>query len=104
MLGARRPGGDAAARRLEAAVNEISEHLAMVFHRFLAGDAPGPPLTIAVGGIQLTPWDPFARVEPTTRALAPQTIPFEHSGTRHEAHRPAIRAARAAPLLELGGP
>jgi hypothetical protein len=83
VLGARRPGGDAAARHLEASVNEISEHLAMVFHRFLAGEAPGPPLAITVAGVRLAPWDPFARAEATTRALAPQTIPFEHSGTRH---------------------
>ena len=71
VLGARRPGGEAAARRLEAAAAEIAEHLAMVFHRFLAGEAPGPPLAIHVGwGATLTPWDPFARAERLTRALA----------------------------------
>jgi hypothetical protein len=84
ILGGRRPGGDAAARRLESAASEITEHLAMVFHRFLAGDAPGPPLSIQVGGRILTPWDPFARQESLTRCLPEQTLPFEHAGQCHE--------------------
>jgi hypothetical protein len=84
ILGSRRPGGDAAARRLEAAASEISEHLAMVFHRFLAGDAPGPPLSIKVGSKMLAPWDPFARQEPLTRSLPEQTLPFELAGQSHE--------------------
>jgi hypothetical protein len=84
VLGARRPGGEAAARRLETAVGDISEHLAMVFHRFLAGEVPGPPLSIKIAGASLAPWDPFARAERLTRTLAPQTLPLEHSGVRHE--------------------
>jgi hypothetical protein len=84
VLGARRPGGESAARRLEGAANEIAEHLAMVFHRFLAGETPGPPLAIRVGGVELAPWDPFARGEPLTRALDPQSLPFEHTGVKHE--------------------
>lgn len=84
VLGARRPGGESAARRLEAAGQEIAEHLAMVFHRFLAGEAPGPPLSIRVAGAELAPWDPFARDEALTRMLAPQSLPFEHAGVRHE--------------------
>ena len=84
VLGARRPSGEAAARRLESATAEIAEHLAMVFHRFLAGEAPGPPLAILVSGMPLVPWDPFARGEPLTRALPPQTIPLEHGGVRHD--------------------
>jgi hypothetical protein len=84
VLGARRPGGESAARRLESAVDEIGEQLAMVFHRFLSGEAPGPPLAIRVGGVELAPWDPFARGEPLTRVLDPQSLPFEHAGVRHE--------------------
>lgn len=84
ILGGRRPSGEAAARRLEAAAVEISEHLAMVFHRFLAGEAPGPPLAIKVVGSKLAPWDPFARSEPLTRVLAVQSLPLEYAGIRHE--------------------
>jgi hypothetical protein len=84
ILGNRRPGGDAAARHLESAAVEIAEHLAMVFHRFLTGEAPGPPLTIRLGETALTPWDPFARSELLTRSLPAQTLPFEYGGERHE--------------------
>lgn len=84
ILGSRRPSGDAAARRLQAAAVEIAEHLAMVFHRFIAGESPGPSLLVSVGGIQLEPWDPFARGERLTRVLPLQTLPFEFAGTRHD--------------------
>ena len=56
----------------------------MVFHRFLAGESPGPSLLVSVGGIQLEPWDPFARGERLTRVLPLQTLPFEFAGTRHD--------------------
>lgn len=84
ILGSRRPSGDAAARRLETAAEEITERLAMAFHRFLAGEAPGPPLGIQVTGRQLAPWDPFARSERPTRVLPVQTLPFVHAGVRHD--------------------
>jgi hypothetical protein len=84
VLGVRRPSSDAAARRLESAASEIADHLAMVFHRFLSGEAPGPPLEIRVGDSPLVPWDPFARGERFTRVLAPQALPLEHDGVRHD--------------------
>jgi len=84
ILGARRPGGEAAARRLDAAASEIAEHLAMSFHRFLAGETPGAPLRIRVAGVELRPWDPFARMERLTRALPAQTLPLLYAGVRHE--------------------
>jgi hypothetical protein len=84
VLGARRPSGEAAARRLEVAVQETSEHLAMVFHRFLSGGAPGPALSIQVAGARLVAWDPFVRGEKLTRVLAPQLLPLEVAGVRHQ--------------------
>ena len=42
VLGERRLEGDAVRRRLHSASEEIAVHLAMAFHRFVAGDAPGP--------------------------------------------------------------
>lgn len=84
ILGSRRPGGDAAFRRLEAVALEMAEHLAMVFHRFLAGEVPGPPLSIHVAGARLAQWDPYAREERLTRTLPTQTLPLDYAGIRHE--------------------
>ena len=84
ILGSRRPSSEASARRLEAVAADVAEHLAMVFHRFLAAEVPGPPLDIRVSGTSLSPWDPFARGERLTRVLPAQTLPFDHGGTRHE--------------------
>lgn len=83
VIGSRRPGGDAAARRLVQATDELAEHLAMVFHRFIAGEAPGAPLTLHLQGIPLVSWDPFARNEPLTVALPAQVLPLDHGGHRH---------------------
>jgi len=84
ILGTRRVDGEAAARRLEGAAEEIGDHLAMVFHRFLAGEATGPRVALHVNGRELGPWDPFARDEKMTRRLPPQVLALEHSGTAHE--------------------
>jgi len=110
ILGSRRPDGDAAAGRLKSVAADIADHLAMVFHRFLAGEAPGPPLSIHVGDSGLTPWDPFARDEPLTRALAAQSLPFAFTGERHEASvQPYVLPAQhhfssAAAHEDAGGP
>ncbi|MDQ3090086.1 MAG: ATP-binding protein [Actinomycetota bacterium] len=84
ILGTRRVEGDAAARRLEGAAQEIATHLAMVFHRFLAGEATGPRVALHVNGRELGPWDPFARDEKMTRRLRPQMLTLEHSEESHE--------------------
>ncbi len=81
VIGARRPGGEAAARRLEQAATELAEHLAMVFHRFLSDEAPGAPLALHLQGAALTAWDPFARSEPMTLVLPQQNLDLEHAGT-----------------------
>jgi hypothetical protein len=84
ILGLRRPSGDAAARRLDTAAATIAEHLSMVFHRFLSGEAPGPRLEARVMGAALAPWDPFARCERFTRVLSPQALALEHAGVAHD--------------------
>jgi hypothetical protein len=84
VLGVRRPSLASAARRLEAAAAATGEHLAMVFHRFLSGEAPGPSLSIRVLGAELAPWDPFARGERFTRVLNAQTLELEHAGVVRE--------------------
>jgi hypothetical protein len=83
VLGGRREDGDAALRKLHAAAVDVTAHLAMVFHRFLDGEAPGPRVRMTVNGERIRGWDPFARTEPMTQVLAPQTVPFDFGGMTH---------------------
>ncbi|MDI6908174.1 MAG: ATP-binding protein [Thermoanaerobacterales bacterium] len=60
---------------------DVEEHLAMVFHRFLSGEATRElPLCIFINGNLVEPWDPFARSEPATQSLGPQDLVFHHNG------------------------
>jgi len=110
VIGARRPGGEVAARRLEQAAEELAEHLRMVFHRFLSDEAPGAPLNLHLQGTELEPWDPFARREALTLVLPQQTLTVEHGGLGHDVQvqpyllpaqqhfsSPAAHAAAAGP-------
>jgi len=77
------PNGESARRRLGIMAREVEGHLAMVFHRYLAGEVRGrPKLRITVNGAEVSPWDPFARDEPATRPLDPIAIPVAHAGVR----------------------
>lgn len=68
--------GDAEiADRLQRAVPQLEEHLAMVFHRFL--EEPGG-LKILVGGMPVKPWDPFMKGEKALQPLGVETL--EHGG------------------------
>jgi hypothetical protein len=80
-----RPDGQMAMRRLEGLVDEIGEHLAMVFHRFLSGELRRGRARIAItlNGNWLEPWDPFSRTEPATRELPRQWLPLRHDGKTH---------------------
>jgi hypothetical protein len=81
VLSYRLPSGMAAENGLIALCREIEEHLAMVFHRFLAGRASRPlPFTILVNGNPVEPWDPYAADEPATQRLDRQTITLRHEG------------------------
>lgn len=72
------PFGPRAEAAIEALVGEVREHLAMVFHRFLAGEAARLlPLRLFVNDDPIEPWDPFARSESNTVALNPQTLAVE---------------------------
>lgn len=81
ILGYEHPGGESARRRLALMCREVEGHLAVVFHRFLAGEVPGHrKLRIFLNGREIRPWDPFARHEKATRALDPVSIPITHAG------------------------
>jgi len=62
----------------------VEDHLAMVFHRFLAGEARRQlPLVIYVNGNRLDAWDPFCRSEPATKKLSKQNLTLHHDGRTH---------------------
>jgi hypothetical protein len=83
VLAYEHPNGESARRRLGTMTREVEGHLAMVFHRYLAGEVRGrPKLRITVNGAEVSPWDPFARSEPATKILDPITIPVTHAGVR----------------------
>ena len=74
----RRPTAGLTGRVLAAAVQEVRQHLAIVFHRFLSGEAfdGHQRIGITVDDELVEPWDPFARDEPHTRSLPPQVLSF----------------------------
>ncbi len=84
MLGFKHPYGEMAKKRLSAMCRELEEHLAMVFHRFLAGEAAVRKVRITVNGNPVKPWDPFARGERATKPLQTVTLAYDHDGTSGE--------------------
>jgi hypothetical protein len=71
VLPERRPDSGWARRRLEAMAAKTTEHLGIVFHRYLEGLA-GRDLVVTVNGEKVQPWNPFAPVEPCRMELALQ--------------------------------
>jgi hypothetical protein len=80
ILGFKHPYGEFARKRLLSMCRELEEHLGMVFHRFLAGEARSRRFKILVNGNAVEPWDPYARNEPHTQRLQPVTLPVEQDG------------------------
>lgn len=96
-------------RRLAQLAERTAEHISMVFHRFLAGEM-GRPLSIAVNGRELEPWDPFARCEPATTVLEPVCfeLPSDQVVSRVWLHRyilpPRDSFSAAEQFERLSGP
>lgn len=80
MLGFRHPYGEFARKRLLAMCRELEDHLGMVFHRFISGEARSKKLKILVNGNQVQPWDPFARDEKYTQQLQSVILELEQDG------------------------
>ncbi len=111
VLDYRLPGGQAARHGFGELASAVSDHLAMVFHRFLAGEANGRrQVTLSTNGAVILPWDPYARAERHTRALAPQSIAVpSDAGQIHVRVRPYIlppqeRFSSAAAHARAAGP
>lgn len=65
-------------RRLRSLATKTADHLAMVFHRFIAGDVAGrAEVVICVDGEKLRPWDPFAPDEADRVVLPAQVFEIE---------------------------
>ena len=70
VLGYKIPWGDKARSGFLRMAEQLDEHLAMVFHRFLSGEARRKKgLKITINGTVVEPWDPFAREEKATIRL-----------------------------------
>jgi hypothetical protein len=85
VLDYRDPWGERARKGLLALTQRLEEHLAMVFHRFISGEARkmgsrSKKVSITLNGAPVEAWDPFARSEPATQALDPQHFPVQISG------------------------
>lgn len=78
---------DAAGDRRDEIVSEkldaLGRHLALVFHRFLAGDVKGyPRISIAVNGHAVEAFDPFCRRNPATQLLPEEVVRIGESEVR----------------------
>lgn len=82
ILGYKHPYGEVAKRRLSAMCRELEQHLAMVFHRYLAGDAGRRGIRIHINGNAVQPWDPFVRHEAKTKQLERVVLHYDHEGIR----------------------
>lgn len=77
ILGYNKPDGEHARKHFLTMCRELEEHLAMVFHRFLAGEVRGRRLAIYLNNNKVMPWDPFARSEAATEKLTSVSIRVE---------------------------
>lgn len=84
VLECRAPEGESARRRLDCMRRDLEGHLAMVFHRYLAGEVRGRKLNIRVNGASIPAWDPFARDETATKRLKPVRIQLAQAQARGE--------------------
>ena len=64
-------------RRIQRHAETTTEHLAMVFHRFLSGSHDARKVNISVNGESVIPWDPFALDEPETISTGRDVMQLE---------------------------
>jgi hypothetical protein len=71
------PSGAPAMKKFNEMARDLENHLSMVFHRFISGEANSRPSEISVNGNRVKPWDPFARSERATLSLDESTIAIQ---------------------------
>jgi hypothetical protein len=67
------PEDDRAHRRFLEQIRRTHEHLAMVFHRFLAGRRA---ISMWINDHRIEPWDPFLLEHPASQHLQVERLPF----------------------------
>lgn len=78
LLPDEKPDGGWARRRMLNYASRVSDHLGMVFHRFIEGSVQGRSrLVISVNGAKVKPWNPFAPKEPYSREMPVQTFELQ---------------------------
>lgn len=64
-------------------IEQLTRHLALVFHRFLSGDVKGfQRIAISINGRQIAPFDPFCRANPATQVLPEETVRIGNARVR----------------------
>lgn len=94
LVGDSAPDDERARQLFHEGLRAVEEHLAMVFHRFMA---PPNPISIWINGQPIRPWDPFLADEPATQRLSSEVLaplvtvtPFvlpHHSRLPADSHR-----------------
>ena len=92
VLGYKIPWGDKARTGFFRLADELNDHLGMVFHRFLAGEARRKKkLKITINETPVEPWDPYARDEKASIKLPGLQIDISgDNGTGLVAYTPYI--------------
>lgn len=74
-----KPAGSAARKALDRKVNELAEHIGMVYQRFLdPTDDRSPNIEIRLNGVKVEPWDPYC--EGVSELVAKDTVQVELNG------------------------
>ncbi len=70
--------GESSKNALYKLAEQLDQHLGMVFHRFLSGEARRrKKLTITVNGTFVEPWDPYARDEKAREVFPPKEFELQ---------------------------
>jgi hypothetical protein len=77
--------GEAAKNGFIKMAGQLDRYIGMVFHRFLSGEINGKgKVTISINQTLVEPWDPFARLEQSTKALPHKEIPLRDQTGEHK--------------------
>lgn len=66
--------GSLSVSEFNALIVHARNRLALIFHRYLAGEVRGRKLTIRLNGQKIEPWDPFYRDHEATQELEPENL------------------------------
>lgn len=66
--------GSLTVSEFNALIVHARNRLALIFHRYLAGEVRGRKLTIRLNGQKVDPWDPFYRDHEATQELEPENL------------------------------